>query len=175
MRKTRRGGSSRCHVQCKKSCSSTCRKLCDVAKRDTSHHKEALSNLLVIKEELKKKLESQSKDKIDKLLNTDQFSEKERTELRHVLEGDLDLSAKKIIFENLKKSSNPFQRGGFHWLSSKSKKSECEVDCSTKCSDSCDYLCNESVNKKASIYKKEMEMVSAEIEVLKSVLTQLVV
>lgn len=173
-RQTRRGG-SKCHAQCKKSCSSTCRKLCDVAKRDTSYHKEALSKLLVVKEELKKKLESQSKEKIDKLLNTEQFSEKERTELRNVLEGNLDLSAKKIIFDNLKKSSNPFQRGGFSWLSSKSKKSECEVDCGTKCSDSCDYLCNESVNKKASIYKKEMEMVSAEIEVLKSVLTQLVV
>lgn len=168
-----RGGASKCHVQCKTSCSSTCRKLCDVSKTDTAYHKEALGNLLVIKEELKKKIDAQNKEKIDKLLTTEQFTEKEQTELRKLLESNVTASIKRVVLNNVKRTNYPYQKGGFAWLSSRSKKSECEEDCGKKCVDSCDYLCTESVNKKAGLYRKEIEMVSSEIEVLKSVLAQL--
>jgi len=171
--KKRRGGASKCHIQCKLSCSSTCRKLCDVAKTDTAYHKEALGDLLVIKEDLKKKIDAQNKEKLDKLLTTEQFTEKEQTELRKLLDSNVAPSIKRAIFNNVKRTNYPYQKGGFKWLSSKSTNTECEVDCGKKCVESCDYLCTESVNKKASIYNKEIEMVSAEIEVLKSILAQL--
>jgi ribosomal protein L1 len=144
-----------------------------VAKTDTAYHKEALGELLVIKEDLKKKIDAQNKAKLDKLLTTDQFTEKEQTELRKLLESNVAPSIKRAVFNNVKRTNYPYQKGGFKWLSSRSTNTECEVDCGKKCVESCDYLCTESVNKKAGIYSKEIEMVSAEIDVLKSVLAQL--
>ncbi len=164
-RKYRGGFKSRCHFKCKHNCSHSCRQLCSVARKDTAYHQNAISELVLIKEELKKQIEKEKGDSVDRLLKTTDLTEKEKGDLRKILEGD----ASNTIKDAVKAGLRP-QEGGFSWLNFSRKSTECEKDCEEKCSSSCDYLCDESVNIKASLFNKEVSMLKAEIQVLKSIL-----
>jgi len=121
--------------------------------------------LVLIKEDLKKQIEKEKGDSIDRLLKTKDLTEKEKGDLRKILEGDASTTIKEAVKAGLRT-----QEGGFSWLNFSRKNTECEKDCEEKCSNSCDYLCDESVNIKASLYNKEISLLKSEIQVLKSVL-----
>ena len=162
-----RGGfKSRCHFKCKHNCSHTCKQLCAVSKQDKAFHHKAISELILEKEGLKKQIEQRKDDSIDKLLKNDELSDKEKGDLRKILEGDTSASIKNL----LKSGFQQAREGGFSWLNFRKKHNECEKDCEEKCYSSCDYLCDESVNIKASAYNKEISMLRSEIAILKSVL-----
>jgi len=141
-----------------------------VAKTDKAYHQTAISELVLIKEELKKQIEKEKGDSIDRVLKTKDLTEKEKTDLRKILEGDASRTIKDAVKAGLRSQEVRPREGGFSWLTFSRKGNECEKDCEEKCSSSCDYLCDESVNIKASLYNKEISMLKSEIEVLKSVL-----
>lgn len=171
-RKKYRGG-SKCQQTCKQTCPTTCRKLCHVAKDDNAYYEAELANLLVIKEELKNKILNQNKQQIDDFLKKESFTDKEKESIRKILEGDTDVVIKRILLDKIKNTRYPILKGGFRWLEFKQKDEECEHDCSKKCSESCDYLCKESVSKKGNKHAKEIKIVTSEIEVLRSLLSQI--
>jgi hypothetical protein len=169
-----KGGASKCQKTCKQTCPTTCRKLCHVAKDDTAYYENELAELLVIKEELKNKILNQNKQQIDNFLNKESYTDKEKETLRKILEGDTDVLVKRILLDKIKNTSRyPILKGGFKWLEFKQKDEECETDCTKKCSESCDYLCKESVSKKGNKHAAQIKMVTSEIEVLRSLLSQI--
>jgi hypothetical protein len=169
-KKYRGGFKSKCHFKCKYNCSHNCRQLCSVAKTDKAYHQNAISELVLIKEELKKRIEKEKTESVDRLLKTNDLSEKEKVDLRKILEGDASNAIKDAIKSGFRSQEPRTREGGFSWLNFSKKGNECEKDCEEKCSASCDYLCDESVNIKASLFNKEIAMLKAEIQVLKSVL-----
>ena len=169
-----RGGTSKCQKTCKHTCPTTCRKLCHVAKDDNTYYENELAELLVIKEELKNKILTQNKQQIDNFLKKEAYTDKEKETLRKILEGDTDVLVKRILLDKIKNTSRyPILKGAISWLGFKQKDGECEADCTKKCSESCDYLCKESVSKKGNKYAAQIKMVSSEIEVLRSLLSQI--
>jgi hypothetical protein len=164
-RKYRGGFKSKCHFKCKHNCSHSCRQLCSVAKKDKAYHQNAISELVLIKEDLKKQIEKEKGESVDRLFKTTDLTDQEKMDLRKILEGDASTTIKDAVKSGLRP-----REGGFSWLNFSRKNNECEKDCQEKCSDSCDYLCDESVNIKASLYNKELSLLKAEIKVLKSVL-----
>lgn len=169
-KKFRGGFKSKCHFKCKYNCSHNCRQLCSVSRKDKAYHQNAISELVLVKEELKKRIEKEKGDSVDRLLKTTELTEKEKSDLRKILEGDASNAIKDAVKAGLRTQEVRPREGGFSWLNFSHKGNECEKDCEEKCSSSCDYLCDESVNIKASLYNKEISMLKAEIQVLKSVL-----
>ena len=163
--KYRGGFKSKCHFKCKYNCSHNCKQLCSVARKDKAYHQNAISELVLLKEDLKKQIEKEKGESVDRLLKTSDLTEKEKGDLRNILEGDVSTTIKEAVKAGIRP-----REGGFSWLNFSRKSNECEKDCEEKCSSSCDYLCDESVNVKASLFNKEIAMLKAEIKVLKSVL-----
>jgi hypothetical protein len=173
-RKKHRRGGSKCHAKCKQTCPKTCRKLCHAASMDDEYNKEELAKLLVVKEDLKRQIMDLNKKQIDDVLKKETYNDKEKEAIRKLLESkDTDDVVKRIFLDKTKNSRFPVLRGGFSWMKYNRKYSECEEDCSKRCSESCDFLCKESVLKKGSKYKKEFELVSSEINSLRSVLAHI--
>jgi hypothetical protein len=167
----RRGGTSKCHAQCKHECPTMCRKLCYAASTDDEYNRKTLADLLVVKEELKRQINEKHKTRIDELLKKETYSDREKEAIRKLLEStDTDEAIKAIFLDKQKGSRFPVLRGGYPWLKYYHTHNNCETDCSKRCSESCDFLCKESVIKTGSKYAKEFKLLSSEISMLRSLL-----
>lgn len=156
---TRKGGfKSKCHFECAHECSHSCKKMCAVSKTDPEYHAARLEELQAIKNTLKKKI-SEKETKMKNVLTTKSLTETEKGEIRNVLQNTT--GSIKHYFGR--------KSGGFAWLSMPQKHSDCETECEKKCTHSCDFTCD-SVNRISSLYKKEIDVLESEIDIMRTML-----
>ena len=173
--KQKGGLKSKCITVCHYQCEGNCRKLCNVSKSDTLFHKYYFEELKKKKEQLVEKLEKENKDKLADLLKDSKLSSREQDDLKKILtNSEIGYSSKQLLLKLHRETESPLlfkipKQGGFNFLSHSRSYSDCETDCRKKCTESCEYLCGESVDKLSSVYKKENDVLVAELKILEEV------